>query len=416
VGDPNKPFRALIFDMVYDKTKGVVFHVKVEDGQVSKRDKLVAHHAKLGVTPSEVGLLAMGLVPTETLMAGQVGYIVVGKKNIRSFRIGETLYVEKKPVEPFEGFRPARQMVWAGVYPELISDGEKLESAVQQLLMQDASVEAKREMSNALGFGFRCGFLGLLHMDVFKQRLESEFGMRIIITTPTVPYKMRLKNGTETEIATIEDFPAFPDLPPEKVWEPIIEGTIICMQEHLSNLTRLCLERRGLQTDLDFLEGGRIMIKYKLPLAEIVEGKFFAAVQELSSGYATFDYEHQGYRESDIVKVQVALNGDVVDEMSFLCLRDLAQDKAQAWCAKLQQLIPRQMFEIRIQARIGSKPIAKSVVKAVRKQVIRDSFLGKGDPSRIEKLLQRQKDGKARMREISNVQVPPEVFVEIMRI
>lgn len=311
-------------------------------------------------------------------------------------------------------------MVFAGIFPEAVGDGEKLEAAMQRLLLTDASVDSKRDISPVLGAGFRCGFLGLLHLDVFRQRLLSEHGVAVLATNPTVPYRLTLSDGAEAVVEHAGDYPTAPALPPKRVEEPLVTATMVLPRDLVPVVQQLCIERRGEEISVEPLDnlGERVLLRWHLPQAEVIVD-FFDRLQAATHGFATFDYEPAGYAEVDLVKVNVRLNGEAVDALSFFALRDRSSEVARKFLDKLAELIPAQQFDIGLQAVVGGKVVAKARIKTLRKDVVAQKILAhghSGDPSRKAKLLERQKEGKRRLREIAKVQVPPEAFVAMMKL
>lgn len=370
----------------------------------------------------DLGVLHPGPFSTERLQSGQIGYVTLGDRDLRNFRVGETIWADgaEKTGVPFPGFRPAQPMVYAGIYPEAVGDSEKLESAMQRLLLTDASVESRRDISPVLGAGYRCGFLGLLHLDVFRQRLSTEHGVPALATSPTVPYRLTMANGNVITAEYSGDFPTSPAPPPKLVEEPIVAATIVLPRDHVPLVTNLCKERRGSDIMAEPLDtvGSRIMLRAKLPLAEVITD-FFDRLQAASHGFATFDYQPVGYAEVDLVKVSVKLNDKLVEALSFFAIRNRAMEVSKKVLDKLAELIPQQQFEIILHACVGGKVITKARIKALRKDVIAQKITShgcSGDPERRKKLLDRQKEGKKRLREIGKVQVPPEAFLAMVKI
>lgn len=420
-GASKAPFKALLFDAKYDGRRGMVLYVAVQDGELKRGSKIYCSYGKRVHLAADLGFLYPDLCSSDLLQSGQIGFIVVGAKDIRSFRVGETVFAEggEKLGQAFPGFRPAQPMVYAGIFPEAVGDGEKLETAIQRLLLTDASVEAKRDISPVLGAGFRCGFLGLLHLDVFRQRLTSEYGVDVLATSPTVPYRLTLQSGKEVVVEHAGDFPSPPQMPPKGVQEPLVTATIVLPRELTSAVQQLCLERRGEELSVEPLDnsGERVMMTWRLPLAEVITD-FFDRLQALSHGFASFDYQPSGYQEVDLVKVHLRLNGEVVDALSFFALREKAPEVSRRYLEKLEKLIPAQMFDVAIQAVVGGKVVAKARVKPMRKDVVAQKILShghSGDPTRKAKLLEKQKEGKRKLREIAKVQVPPEAFVAMVK-
>ena len=331
-------------------------------------------------------------------------------KTVKEARVGDTFYHTKKPVVALPGFKPAKPMVFAGIYPVDNSDYEEVRDAIEKLTLNDPSVHVEKESSVALGLGFRCGFLGLLHMDVFKQRLEQEYGLSIIATTPTVLYRIKQTDGSELAIERASDFPENSRI--DAIYEPVINATIITPKEYLGPILQLCQERRGDQTDMTYLDENRIILKYKMPLNEIIID-FYDKLKTYSSGYASFDYEPAGFQEANLVKMNVLLNGKAVDALSVVVHEDKAYYLGRQLTQKLKSVIPRQMFEVAIQAAIGAKIIARESVSALRKNVIAKCY--GGDITRKRKLLEKQKEGKKKMKQVGNVELPQEAFLTILK-
>lgn len=413
VGDPKKPLQALIFDSYYDAYKGVVIYVRVKDGTVKIGDeiKLMATGAKFTVV--ECGFLhATSIEPRPELVAGEVGYISASIKSINDARVGDTVTTTQNPAkEPLPGYRAVNPMVFCGIYPV---DGSKygdLRDALEKLQLNDASLSFEPETSVALGFGFRCGFLGLLHMEIIQERLEREYGLDIITTAPSVIYKLTKTDGAVVYIDNPTNYPEPSVI--EKAEEPMTNAHIYAPSEYVGNIMELCQERRGVFKDMKYIDDSRVDIHYALPLNEIVYD-FFDALKSKTKGYASFDYEIIGYTESDLVKLDIMLNGEVVDALSFIIHRDKAYQRARKMAEKLKEKIPRQLFEVPIQACIGGKVIARETVKAMRKDVLAKCY--GGDISRKKKLLEKQKEGKKRMRQIGSVEVPQDVFMSVLKL
>jgi len=422
VGDKSASFKSLLFDAYYDSTRGVVLLVAVKDGELKSGGKIYCSYSKKNYVVHELGILHPDPKAGDKISAGQIGFIVVGAKDIRSFRVGETVWADgaQKGGTNFPGFRPAQPMVYAGIFPEAVSDGEKLEHAISRLLLTDASVESRRDISPVLGTGFRCGFLGLLHLDVFRQRLYSEHGVEVLATSPTVPYKLHMHDGSTVVVEHAGDFPSPPEMPPKLVEEPMVSATIVLPRDMVPSVQMLCIERRGEEVSSESMDntGSRVLLKWSLPLAEVITD-FFDKLQAITHGFATFDYEMEGYQEVDLVKVTLRLNGDPVDALSFFAIRDNATTIARKYLVKLAELIPQQQFDISIQAMVGGKIIAKERIKPLRKDVVAQKIMShghSGDPNRKHKLLEQQKEGKKKLREISKVQVPPEAFVAMVKL
>lgn len=413
VGDPKKPLQALIFDSYYDAYKGVVIYVRVKDGTVKVGDeiKLMATGAKFIVV--ECGFLhATSIEPRPELVAGEVGYISASIKSINDARVGDTVTTTQNPAkEPLPGYRAVNPMVFCGIYPV---DGSKygdLRDALEKLQLNDASLSFEPETSVALGFGFRCGFLGLLHMEIIQERLEREYGLDIITTAPSVIYKLTKTDGAVVYIDNPTNYPEPSVI--EKAEEPMTNAHIYAPSDYVGNIMELCQDRRGVFKDMKYIDDSRVDIHYALPLNEIVYD-FFDALKSKTKGYASFDYEIIGYTESDLVKLDIMLNGEVVDALSFIIHRDKAYQRARKMAEKLKEKIPRQLFEVPIQACIGGKVIARETVKAMRKDVLAKCY--GGDISRKKKLLEKQKEGKKRMRQIGSVEVPQDAFMSVLKL
>ena len=411
-GDINKPLKALIFDSVYDNYKGALSYVRVVDGIVKPGMKIryMATGNEFEVT--EVGIFSPTLMPIDALEAGEVGYISASIKNVRETKVGDTITDANAPAdEPLPGYKQANPMVFCGIYPADGADYENLRDALDKLVLNDASLSYEPETSMALGFGFRCGFLGLLHMEIIQERLEREFDLDLVTTAPSVIYKVVKTNGDEVMI----DNPT--NLPPVTVIaymeEPMVRATIMSPSEYVGTIMELCQDKRGVFEDMKYIEEGRVNIFYELPLNEIIYD-FFDQLKSRSRGYASFDYELKEYAKSDLVKLDFLLNGDMCDALSTIVHKDKAYAKGRAVAEKLQEVIPRQQFEIPIQAAIGGKIIARETVRAVRKDVLAKCY--GGDITRKKKLLEKQKEGKKRMRQIGTVSLPSEAFMSVLKI
>jgi len=412
-GNPQKPLKALIFDSYYDAYKGVIIYVRIKEGRVKLGDeiKLMATGAKFNVV--ECGFLhATSIEPRNELVAGEVGYIAAAIKSINDARVGDTVTTTKDPAkEPLPGYRTVNPMVFCGIYPV---DGSKygdLRDALEKLQLNDASLSFEPETSVALGFGFRCGFLGLLHMEIIQERLEREYNFDIITTAPSVIYKLTKMDGEVIYIDNPTNYPEAGLI--AKVEEPITNAHIYAPADYVGNIMELCQERRGIFKDMKYLDDSRVDIHYVLPLNEIVYD-FFDTLKSKTRGYASFDYEVIGYAESDLVKLDIMLNGDIVDALSFIIHREKAYSRARKMAEKLKEKIPRQLFEVPIQACIGGKVIARETVKAMRKDVLAKCY--GGDITRKKKLLEKQKEGKKRMRQIGTVEVPQDAFMSVLKL
>lgn len=411
VGDVELPLKALLFDSWFDSYRGVVCLIAVKNGMIKKGDIITLSHDNITYEVLELGLMYPSETPCPALYAGQVGYLITGMKTIREARIGDTIYHSKSPVEPFPGFKPAKPMVFAGIFPVDTEEFDVLRDAIDKLMLNDASVSVEKKSSPALGLGFRCGFLGLLHMDVFKQRLEQEYGLTVIATAPSVRYQVKLKNKAEVvNIESPSDFPEENYI--ETIYEPIIKATIITPHKYLGNVLKLCEEKRGHQEDLSYMDEDRVILRYTLPLNEVAID-FYDQLKSLSSGYASLDYEESGYQEASLVKMDILLNKKPVDALSCIVHEEKAYYIGRDLVDKLRKVIPRQLFEIVIQAAIGAKIIARSSVAPLRKDVTAKCY--GGDISRKRKLLEKQKEGKKRMKQVGNVAVPQEAFLSILK-
>jgi len=409
-GDPNAPLKALLFDSWFDEYRGVVCLITLHDGTIKKGDNITLAQSRKKYEVLEVGLMYPNETPMDALYPGQVGYLITGMKTVKEARVGDTIYHTKKEIKPFPGFKPAKPMVFAGIYPAISAEFPNLSDAIEKLTLNDASVSVEKKSSEALGLGFRCGFLGLLHMDVFRQRLEQEYGLNVIATAPSVLYKLHMKSGKQIDIERPSDFPEPHSI--EQILEPTIDATIIVPKEYLGNIIKLCEEKRGIQTNLTYLDEQRIILQYKLPLNEVATD-FYDQLKSLSSGYASFDYEESHYEAANLVKMDILLNGKPVDALSIIVHKDKAYNVGKEVVQKLRKVIPRQLFEVAVQAAIGSKIIARDTVKALRKQVTAKCY--GGDITRKRKLLEKQKAGKKRMKQVGNVEVPQEAFLTILK-
>lgn len=411
-GDEDATLKALIFDSYYDSYKGVVSYIRVKDGVVKAgtKIKLMATGKQYEVT--EVGVFVPNFYPIEELRAGDVGYVTASIKNVRDARVGDTMTeAGKGAVEPLPGYRPAIPMVYSGIYPV---DGAKygeLKEALEKLQVNDAALNFEPETSIALGFGFRCGFLGLLHMEIIQERIEREFNLDIITTAPSVIYKVTKTDDTLLNITNPTNLPETTEI--KFMEEPIVKASIITPSDYVGPIMELCQDRRGIFIDMQYIETTRVMLNYKIPLNEIIYD-FFDVLKSKSRGYASFDYELNGYIQTKLVKLDIMLNGDVVDALSMIVPEERAYNRGRNIAEKLKDIIPRQMFEIPIQAAVGAKIIARETVKALRKDVLAKCY--GGDISRKKKLLEKQKEGKKRMRQVGSVEVPQEAFMSILKV
>jgi GTP-binding protein lepA len=411
--DESAPLKALIFDSFFDDYRGVITYIKVLDGSIKKGDKIKIWSTEKELEVLEAGIFSPTMKSTDTLTSGSVGYIITGVKTIHDTRVGDTITTVKNPaLFSLAGFKPAQSMVFAGVYPLFTDDYEELREALEKLQLNDASLTFVPETSIALGFGFRCGFLGLLHMEIIVERLRREYNIDLISTTPSVEYKVRIDNQEERIIDNPCEFPE-PGRGKITIQEPYIRGKVIVPKEYVGNVMELCQEKRGIFLSMDYLDETRSMLSYELPLAEIVID-FYDKLKSRTKGYASFEYELSEYRESNLVKVDILVSGKPVDAFSFIAHNDNAFYRGKAICQKLSEVIPRQQFEIPIQAALGSKIIARETIKAYRKNVIAKCY--GGDITRKKKLLEKQKEGKKRMKSIGNVEIPQEAFVSVLKL
>lgn len=410
-GNQHGFLKALLFDSWFDIYKGVMCLIAVKDGVIKKGDIISLAQQSATYEVLEIGLMYPNETPMQALYAGQVGYLVAGMKTVQEARVGDTLYHAKHPVEAFPGFKPAKPMVFAGIFPVDNEDFDILRDSIEKLTLNDASVKVEKKNSTALGLGFRCGFLGLLHMDVFKQRLEQEYDLSVIITAPSVLFKVELEYTNEViDIESPSDFPEPQKI--KRILEPVIDATILMPKDYLGAVIKLCQDKRGVQKHLEYLNEDRIILKYSLPLNEVATD-FYDDLKSLTSGYASLDYEEAGYQEADLVKMDILLNGKPVDALSIIVHEDNAYNVGRELCEKLRKVIPRQLFEITIQAAIGAKIISRESISALRKNVTAKCY--GGDISRKRKLLEKQKEGKKKMKQVGNVEVPQEAFLSILK-
>ncbi|XP_056456979.1 translation factor Guf1, mitochondrial [Gadus chalcogrammus] len=411
-------FKALVFDSGFDHYRGVVANVAVFGGRVRKGDRIASAFLGKSYEVQELGLLRPHEQPTDGLYAGQVGYMVAGMKDVKEAQIGDTLYHQQHPVDALPGFKPAKAMVFAGMYPMDQSEYTGLRSAIDKLTLNDSSVTVQKDSSMALGAGWRLGFLGLLHMEVFNQRLEQEYNANVVVTAPTVPYKARLSSARlikehGSEEITIVNPAQFPERSVVSEYlEPMVVGTILTPDTFTGQIMSLCLNRRATQENMLYIDEHRVMMKYIFPLNEIVVD-FYDLLKSLSSGYASFDYENAGYQAADLIKMDILLNGKSVEELTMIVHRQRAYSMGKAMCERLKGSIPRQMFEIAVQAAIGSKVIARETIKPFRKNVLAKCY--GGDITRKLKLLKRQAEGKKKMRRIGNIDVPKDAFINVLK-
>ena len=411
-GDADAPLQALIFDSYYDQYRGVIASVRVVQGKIKAGMKIRMMAIGKDFEVDEVGIFAKGLLPVDELSAGDVGYVNAGIKNVRDTRVGDTITAADHPsAEPLPGYKKVTSMVFCGIYPADGARYEDLKEALAKLQLNDASLLYEPETSIALGFGFRCGFLGLLHMEIIQERLEREFNLDLVTTAPSVIYKVIKTDGTELWVDNPTNLPDPVEI--DTMEEPIVDATIMVPSEYLGAVMELCQERRGTYINMDYIEETRVSLHYELPLNEIIYD-FFDALKSRTRGYASLDYEIKEYRPAKLVKLDILLNGELVDALSFIVHEEKAVGRGRAITKKLKESIPRQMFEIPIQAAIGNKIIARETLSALRKDVLAKCY--GGDISRKRKLLEKQKEGKKRMRQVGSVEVPQEAFMAVLKL
>lgn len=410
-GDEDAPLKALIFDSVYDNYRGVIAYIRIMEGRVKPGDKIKMMATGKEFEVTDVGTFSPMLTSAQELVAGDVGYLAASIKNVSDTQVGDTITNAKNPTDkPLPGYKKVNPMVYCGIYP---ADGAKyndLREALEKLQINDASLSYEPETSIALGFGFRCGFLGLLHMEIVQERLEREYDLDLVTTAPSVIYKVKKTNGDLLEITNPTNLPAADEI--EHMQEPMVRAQIMTPSDYVGPIMELCQDRRGVYKTMEYIEETRVLMTYDLPLNEIIYD-FFDAIKSRTRGYASFDYELIGYETTDLVKLDILLNGDVVDALSLIVHKDNAYKRGRLIAEKLKELIPRQMFEIPIQAAVGSKIIARETVKALRKDVLAKCY--GGDITRKKKLLEKQKEGKKRMRQIGSVEVPQEAFMAVLK-
>ena len=411
-GDEDAPLKALIFDSYYDSYKGVVCYVRILDGVVKPGTKIKLMATDKVYDVVEVGVFTPRLFPIGELRAGDVGYVTASIKNVRDARVGDTITEADRPTaEPLPGYKKAIPMVYSGIYPVDGAKYDELKEALEKLQINDAALDFEPETSIALGFGFRCGFLGLLHMEIIQERIEREFNLDIITTAPSVIYKVIKTDGEVLDITNPTNLPEPTEI--DYMEEPVVKASIITPTDYVGAVMELCQERRGTYIDMQYMEETRAVITYDMPLNEIVYD-FFDTLKSRTRGYASLDYEFKGYVQTELVKLDILLNGDVVDALSMIVPKERAYHKGRGIAEKLKEIIPRQMFEVPIQAAVGSKIIARETVKAMRKDVLAKCY--GGDISRKKKLLEKQKEGKKRMRQVGSVEVPQEAFMAVLKV
>lgn len=406
VGDQDAPARALIFDSVYDTYRGVVTYVRVMDGKLKHRDRVAMMSTRSTHELLEVGVISPEPMQSKALGVGEVGYLITGVKDVRQSRVGDTVTLQHQPAtQALDGYKNPNPMVYAGLYPIDGADFPELREALEKLQLNDAALSYEPETSGALGFGFRIGFLGLLHMEIVRERLEREFNLDLISTAPNVVYRVVMEDGSQHQVTNPSEFP---EGKIAEVWEPVVNATVLTPTDYIGTILELCQQRRGVQRGMDYLSSDRVEIRYTLPLAEIVFD-FFDALKGRTKGYASLDYDEAGEQVADLVKVDILLHGEPVDAFSSIVHKDAAYSYGLAMAKKLKELIPRQQFEVPIQAAVGARVIARETVRAMRKDVLAKCY--GGDISRKRKLLEKQKEGKKRMKMVGRVEVPQEAFV-----
>ena len=412
VGDPEAPLQCLVFDSVFNPFRGIIAYFKVVNGTMNSGDRVRFFNTGKEYDADEIGVLKLGMQPTKEISAGNVGYIISGIKTSTEVKVGDTITHVARPCEKaIEGFEEAKPMVFAGVYPIEAEDFEDLRASLEKLQLNDAALTFQPESSVALGFGFRCGFLGLLHMEIVQERLDREFDMDVITTVPNVSYKVYTKDGEMHEVHNPAGMPDITVI--DRIEEPYIRASVITTSNYIGPIMTLCLGKRGELVKQEYISGDRMEILYDMPLGEIVID-FYDKLKSISKGYASFDWHHNGFRPSNLVKLDILLNGEQVDALSTLTHRDNAESFGRRMCEKLKELLPRQQFDIAIQAAIGAKIIARETVKQVRKDVLAKCY--GGDVSRKRKLLEKQKKGKKRMKQIGNVEVPQKAFLAVLKL
>lgn len=411
-GDPNLPLQALIFDSVFDSYRGAIAYIRIVNGTLREKDKLMFFAHSKDYDAEEVGILGLKRMRTGELSAGNVGYLISGIKDVHDTKVGDTITLRKGgATEPLPGYKEVKPMVYSGLFPTNSEEFENLRDALEKFKLNDSALVYQPESSAALGFGFRCGFLGLLHMEIVQERLYREFNQSIITTLPNVEYIVYKKNGTELVVDNPAEMPPVGEI--DRIEEPYVKAQIVTPSEYVGNIMKLATDKRGVYRNTTYLDPTRADLQYEFPLSEIIFD-FYDKLKSTTRGYASFDYEFMGYRESDLVKLDILLNGDTVDSLSLIVHRSKSYDWGRKVCDKLKELIPRQLFEISIQAAIGTKVISKSVVKPLRKNVLAKCY--GGDISRKRKLLEKQKEGKKRMKQVGNVEIPQEAFLAVLQI
>jgi GTP-binding protein LepA len=411
-GDPEAPLQALIFDSVFDSYRGAIAYIRIFNGSLRTNDKIRFFTISKIFDAEEIGILGLRRIKADELSAGNVGYLIAGIKDVHDAKVGDTVtHAKHSAAEPLPGYKEVKPMVYSGLYPTDSEEFENLRDALEKFHLNDSALIYQAETSAALGFGFRCGFLGLLHMEIVQERLFREYNQSIITTLPNVEYLVYKRDNEKIVVDNPALMPPVGDI--EYVEEPYVKAQIVCPSEYVGNIMKLATEKRGVYKNTTYLDPTRADLQYEFPLSEIIFD-FYDKLKSMSRGYASLDYEYIGYREGNLVKLDILLNGETVDALSMIVHSDKAYDWGRKICSKLKELIPRQLFEISIQAAIGSKVISKSVVKALRKNVLAKCY--GGDITRKRKLLEKQKEGKRRMKQVGNVEIPQEAFLAVLQI
>lgn len=411
-GNPDAPLQALIFDSIFDAYRGVIAYIRVFQGRLRTNDKIKFFKVDKAFEAEEIGILGLKKIKSDELSAGNVGYLIAGIKDVHDAKVGDTVtHLKNGAFEPLPGYKEVKPMVYSGLYPTDSDEFENLRDALEKFRLNDSALIYQPETSAALGFGFRCGFLGLLHMEIVQERLLREYGQSIITTLPNVEYIVYTKSGEQIIVDNPAEMPAVGNI--DRVEEPYMKAQIVTPSEYVGSIMKLAMDKRGVYINTTYLDPTRADVQFEFPLSEIIFD-FYDKLKSITRGYASFDYEYIGYRESDLVKLDILLNGDPVDALSMIVHRSKSYDWGRKVCSKLKDLIPRQMFEISIQAAIGTKVISKSVVKALRKNVLAKCY--GGDITRKRKLLEKQKEGKKRMKQVGNVEIPQEAFLAVLQI
>ncbi len=412
VGEPESPLQALIFDSIFDPYRGAIAYIRIFNGTLKTNDKIKYFAVEKEIEAEEIGVLGLKKIKTDELSAGNVGYLISGIKEVHNIKVGDTVtHAKNGSGNPLPGYKEVKPMVYSGLYPTDADEFEDLRDALEKFRLNDSALIYQPETSAALGFGFRCGFLGLLHMEIVQERLLREYNQSIITTLPNVEYHVFNRKNEKVTVDNPAEMPPLGDI--EHIEEPYVKAQIVCPSEYVGNIMKLSMEKRGIYKNTTYLDPTRADIQYEFPLSEIIFD-FYDKLKSMSRGYASFDYEYIGYRESDLVKLDILLNNEPVDALSMIVHKSKSYDWGRKVCAKLKELIPRQMFEIDIQAAVGTKVISKSVVKALRKNVLAKCY--GGDITRKRKLLEKQKEGKKRMKQVGNVEIPQEAFLAVLQI